>query len=178
MLCKPCPSTKIGFFFFLFSALPLLAAYFAQYVLHVQPCLLCLYQRVPFFIVLIVSIIVILLRRKWVRQVGAAICCIAIAMNAGIAFFHAGVEYEIFRNFTWCSTRTQIFEKTPKNIEDIRKQLVGDGARLTIVSCEETPMRFLGLSLSGWNCVYCIVCLALFILYNRHVQNNRDKTAR
>jgi disulfide bond formation protein DsbB len=149
----------LGYFFLAASVLPLLVAYFMQYGLDFQPCLLCLYQRVPFFIIAALALVSLLFKPGQMRATLYALCVVAFAANAGLAFYHAGVEYRIFHNIFSCATKSSLFAKVPNSIEDIARQLTGDQSRLAIARCDDAPFRILGLSPSGWTAIYCIVCL-------------------
>ena len=67
-------------------------AYFAQYVLLLVPCELCLWERWPYRIVIALGIIAALLPRKRGRVV-LGLAALAFLADVGIAFFHVGVEF-------------------------------------------------------------------------------------
>jgi disulfide bond formation protein DsbB len=77
------------------SAGALAAAIGSQTIGGLEPCILCLYQRVPFWVVLGLSVTGLLLVKNG-RAVKAIIvlCAIAFLINVGIAFYHSGVELE------------------------------------------------------------------------------------
>lgn len=80
------------------SAGALAAALTAQYVYGLQPCILCLYQRAPFVIALVLSLIGLAFFRKNAAMI-AALCALAFAVNAVIAFYHVGVEQHWWVSF-------------------------------------------------------------------------------
>lgn len=67
-------------------------AYFAQYVLLLVPCELCLWERWPYRIVIALGIIAALLPRKPGRVV-LGLAALTFLADVGIAFFHVGVEF-------------------------------------------------------------------------------------
>ncbi len=67
-------------------------AYFAQDVLQLVPCELCLWERWPYRIVILLGIIAALLPRKAGRVV-LGLAALTFLANVGIAFFHVGVEF-------------------------------------------------------------------------------------
>lgn len=143
-----------------FAALvPLVLAYFMQLVLNVQPCVLCLYERVPFFIALFIVIVFTWLK-KWPKLFINAYRMILL-INVSLSLFHVGVEHKIFTNFLACSTRTGIFDFTPNDIEAVREQLIGNHAKLNIQACDEVNFQLLGLSLATWNCIYCLAIVLI-----------------
>ena len=42
---------------FLISSIALISAYFIEYILGHQPCILCLYERIPFFLAILIILI-------------------------------------------------------------------------------------------------------------------------
>ena len=67
-------------------------AYFAQYVLLLMPCELCLWERWPYRVVIALGIIAALLPRKPGRVV-LGLAALTFLSNVGIAFLHVGVEF-------------------------------------------------------------------------------------
>ncbi|MCC7305706.1 MAG: disulfide bond formation protein B [Alphaproteobacteria bacterium] len=72
------------------SALALLAAYASEYIGGLEPCILCLYQRIPFAIVILLGLLGYINPRLAVPFLGLA--ALAFVTNAGIASYHTGVE--------------------------------------------------------------------------------------
>ena len=82
----------------LVSAGALTAALTAQYVFGLEPCILCLYQRAPFVIALVLAVIGLAFFRQKSAPV-VALCALAFAANAVIAFYHVGVEQHWWKSF-------------------------------------------------------------------------------
>jgi len=75
------------------SCLALIFALAAQLFYHLEPCILCLYQRAPFAAAIAFSITGMALRDKPKAVMAlAALCALAFIINAGIAAYHTGVE--------------------------------------------------------------------------------------
>ncbi len=85
----------------LISAFSLTAAFIAQYGFGLQPCILCLYQRIPFAVTLILSLAGLALhkREKLDARLVIAVCAAAFAANAVIASYHVGVEQHWWASF-------------------------------------------------------------------------------
>jgi disulfide bond formation protein DsbB len=72
----------------LVSGAALGTAYFAQYVLSMTPCELCLWERWPYRVAIILGILAVFVPR---RVVLGALAGVFLA-GAGIGFLHIGVE--------------------------------------------------------------------------------------
>lgn len=142
-------SILIFLFFSSFAALS--AAYISQYFFNLQPCLLCLYQRVPFFLVIILSFFsFFLLNRKW-QNFAIKIAILILFINVALAFYHVGVEHKIFL-FEKCSDMST-------NITDIN-QLKEYLTNTKAVRCDQPQFVLFKISMAGWNLIYC-----LFIIF-------------
>ncbi len=82
----------------LISAFSLGAALTAQYVYGLEPCILCLYQRAPFAIALVLAIMGLAFFRHRSAPV-VALCALAFAANSVIAAYHVGVEQHWWASF-------------------------------------------------------------------------------
>jgi len=68
-------------------------AAFVQHGLHMTPCDLCLLERVPWRITIVLGVVAILLRVR-LRRYALYAAAIAMAVSVGLGFFHAGVEWK------------------------------------------------------------------------------------
>jgi disulfide bond formation protein DsbB len=66
-------------------------AYFAQYVLLLTPCELCLYERWPYRIVIALALIAALQRPR-IARLFLLLAALTLLCGAAIAFVHVGVE--------------------------------------------------------------------------------------
>lgn len=67
-------------------------AYFAQYVLLLTPCELCLWERWPYRIVAVLGLLAIMTKPKTTRAL-LALAGLVMLGDVGIAFLHVGVEF-------------------------------------------------------------------------------------
>jgi len=125
----------------------ILAALFTQYVLGMQPCLLCLYQRWPYYIALpIAAAIVAIGPGERLARIGLALLGLIFIGSAGLAAYHAGVEWGFFLGPTGCGGAAA---PTAASMADFMRQL----ETVRVISCTEPAFVFLGLSMAGWNAV-------------------------
>ncbi len=138
---------------FMAGALPLAAAYIAQYGYGLQPCILCLYQRVPFFIVMVLGLLAFYFTHPAHHKPGClrilmVLAVLAFLVNAAIAFFHVGVEQH-----WWAGTEDCGGTGLAATVEALRHQILGTAS----VRCDEPGFFFLGITMAGWNVVYCLL---------------------
>jgi disulfide bond formation protein DsbB len=125
----------------------ILAALFTQYVLGMQPCLLCLYQRWPYYAALpIAALVVAIAPGSRVTRAGLALLGLIFTVSAVLAAYHAGVEWGFFLGPTGCGGTPA---PPAADMADFMRQL----ETVRVVSCTEPAFVFLGLSMAGWNAV-------------------------
>jgi len=139
-----------------FSAL--LGAYIAQFGFNLQPCILCLHQRKPFFAIIAITLLALFIfKTSKYQRLALFACFILLISNIVIAGYHVGVEQKIFKGPTSCSASQDLNAIT--NIEDLEKAL----SQASTVKCSEPAFIFLKISMAGWNLIYCwgllIFCL-------------------
>jgi len=135
------------------SVLSLAAAYTAQYGFNLQPCILCLYQRVPFAVVIALSIIGLFVPARAARALVALSGTVFLA-GAAIAFFHVGVEQHWWEGTSSCGATLH-----QGSIEDLRAQIMG----APIVKCDTPAWTLFGVSMAGYNLVMSLgLALASF----------------
>ena len=125
------------------SFLALALAYFSELILNLAPCSLCIYQRVPYFILLVLSglAIIFLPLRKYILFLVIPLYLSEIIL----AGYHVGVEHYWIDDVYTCSAGS------PAEILSF-----GEIAS----SCSEVRFRFMNLSMAEWNLIY-----AIFLLY-------------
>lgn len=136
------------------SALFLGFALVSQYGFGLYPCELCLAQRVPYALIMALGVVAFFVKqpRGWMRL--AVACAALFLIDAGIAYYHFGVELHIFKGPSACTASTE-----PQTLEEMRQQLLN----AALVSCDQPMVHVLGLSMAGWNALAAGACgAALF----------------
>jgi disulfide bond formation protein DsbB len=128
----------------------LLFALIMQYGLALQPCVLCLWQRVP-YIAASILLVGTLLWKPFGRQSGflLGLCALSYLSGMGLAIFHSGVELHWWLGTSGCAV-------TPLNqgsIEDIRRSLL----QTITPRCDQIAWTFLGLSMTNYNIVFSFI---------------------
>lgn len=133
----------------------LLFALLLQHAFDIPPCILCLWQRIPYAAVAVLSVI-ILLWKPYGRQtiVLLGLCAFIYLGGAGIAMFHTGVERHWWKSIESCDST----EIKGGSIEELRQALLATND----VPCDEIPWEIFGLSLANLN-VLGSLGLAFFV---------------
>ena len=154
-MLKKLSLNHILFFLLIASTTALIAAYISQYVFDYQPCILCLYQRKPFFAIILLAASALLFSKHLkAKKIIFFLCLSLLATNFAIAFYHSGVEQKIFQGLSTCSSESlNDFE----NIADLEAALANTKA----ARCDQPSFFFLGLTMAAWNMIFC---LALFFI--------------
>lgn len=168
---------NVTLFLLLFSVLALGGAYTSQYVFGMEPCILCLYQRIPYFFVIFLSIASLFVKKnKWLRLLLVALCGLALVIGGGIAFFHVGVESGKFSLTDGCDVGA---EAVPSTLEEMTTQLMGKPH----VPCDKPQFVFLGLSMAAWNFMFSasfglITLINVFRTYQNFLYINKSDAYR
>src|SRR5580704_17218329 len=137
----------------------ILGAWYFQYVLKLPPCPLCLEERLPYHIViplsLLLAIAAIVRAPRALIIVGFLAIVAAMLCSAALGAYHAGVEWRWWPGPTDCSGPMSDFTAKP---------LLDQLRTMRIVRCDEAAWRFLGLSLAGYNVLISLVLAAIAAL--------------
>jgi disulfide bond formation protein DsbB len=140
-------------------------AWFFQYGVGLNPCPLCLEQRIAYYVVIPLAALIMLGAsvNSSPRVLLLALIAIAVAMlwNAGLGAYHAGVEWKLWEGPRDCSGPVTNFG----NAGDLLRQM----QTTSVVRCDEAAWRFLGLSLAGYN-VLISLGLAVIALWGAWAQ--------
>lgn len=147
---------------FLASLLALSLAYISEFIFDYQPCILCLHQRKPFWVILIFSSIIFFVKQRNFLKIATLICFLSLLTNFGISFYHSGVEFKWFDGPKNCSSNNL---ENIENIEELTAKILATKA----VKCDIPQFYFLSLTMTNWNFLYNFsLLLLIFILtYNK-----------
>ncbi|MFL5296928.1 MAG: disulfide bond formation protein B [Phenylobacterium sp.] len=143
----------------LVSAAMLAIAHAFQTFGHMAPCELCLKQRTVYWVaggVALAAMILLRLRPDArLRQASDGLLALVFLTGAGIAAYHAGVEWKFWPGPQSCTGAGTV---DLKSMQDLLAGKVG-----RIVRCDEPAWVFLGVSMAGWNALASLVLAALSI---------------
>jgi disulfide bond formation protein DsbB len=130
------------------SAATLAAVYASQYIGGLQPCELCLYQRWPWWIALVLSAVALLpVLSTGLRAMLVGLAGLSVLAGAGIAIFHVGVEQHWWAGLASCGGG-----QMPATFEELQKSMSQPAAR-----CDEPAWVLFGISMAGYNALLSIV---------------------
>ncbi len=131
------------------SVLVVGSAVASQYIGGLEPCILCYYQRYPWYAAIAVALVALVLpgpaNRHQARAALLGLCAVLFVAGAGIAAYHVGVEHKIFEGPASCGSVTI----TGQSIDALRAQLIGK----PIVRCDQPAWTLFGVSMAGYNLV-------------------------
>jgi disulfide bond formation protein DsbB len=140
---------------FLLSFLPLMIAYIAQYGFNLEPCNLCLYQRMPFFIILFLTLFsIFFLKNIKFKNYILYLSLLLLFSNMILALYHVGVEQKIFDLPSSCSGLDML---NISNIDQLTDIIMQKGA----VKCDEPVFEIFGISMAAMNVFYCLFVIIL-----------------
>ena len=128
-------------FIFLVSIIALVSAFFIEYILGHQPCNLCILERIPYLL----AIIVVLLNYEFNQFEKFFILLLIIIFLAGtiLSLYHLGIEQGFIEESLVCDLKSgsNLLSK-----EEILKQLQEKS-----ISCKDVTFKIFGLSLTSYN---------------------------
>jgi disulfide bond formation protein DsbB len=125
---------------------------------HLPPCNLCLKQREVYWVAGTVALVALIAARTpWgprTRGLFNGLLGLIFLFGAGLAFFHAGVEWHWWPGPTTCTSTGS--GATAAGLDALLR-----GEKINPPACDKVLWSFLGLSMAGWN---CLISLKLAIL--------------
>jgi len=132
-------------FIFLVAVGALAMTMTAQFVFHKEPCILCLYQRVPYVLTGLLAVIALRLRASSpLIPLIIILCGLIYLSGAGIAFYNVGVEQH-----WWVSGCTGSLSETV-TLDQLRASLMHKAAK----SCDDIDWTLYGVSMATYNVVF------------------------
>ena len=132
---------------FLISFIALISAYFIEYILGHQPCNLCVYERIPYFL----AILIVLINYKYNKLEKYLILSLAIIFLIAtiLSLYHLGIEQGFIQESLLCDLEkgANIVDK-----DEILKQL-----QQKSISCKDVTFKIFGLSLTSFNIIICLL---------------------
>ena len=145
------------------SVVALASAFFIEYVLGHKPCNLCILERVPYLL----AIIIIVLNYKFVHLEKHFILILILIFLAAtiLSLYHLGIEQGFIEESFVCDLKnvSNLLSK-----EDILKQLQEKN-----VSCKDVTFKIFGLSLTSYNII--ISLLITFVVTKIYLNYEKNK---
>ena len=132
---------------FLISIIALSSAFFIEYFLGHQPCNLCVLERIPYLL----ALIIIVLNYKFINLEKYFILSLILIFLAAtiLSLYHLGIEQGFIEESLVCDLKNG---SNLQSKEDILRQLQEKN-----VSCKDVTFKILGLSLTSYNIIISIL---------------------
>ena len=147
--------------FLLLSIIALASAYFIEHILDHKPCNLCLLERVP-YILTIILVISVSIFKSFEKNIFLLLSLIFLLATL-LSFYHFGIEQGFIEESTVCDIKQQTNNLSKK---DLLKELNNSK-----ISCKDVNFRFFGFSLATINTfislIFSIIAFRIFINYEK-----------
>jgi len=143
------------------SIFALISAFFIEYILDHKPCNLCLLERVPYILV-IVLVVLVTIFEKFERSIFFLLSLIFLSATI-LSFYHFGIEQGFIKESIVCNLNQEISNLSK---EDLLKEL--NNKR---ISCKDVDFKIFGLSLATINTfislILSTITLKIFLNYEK-----------
>ena len=146
---------------FTISLISIIAAYFIEYALGYQPCNLCLLERIPYGLSIILISIIFIFKRN--EKFFILLLALIFTFSFLISIYHLGIEQGFIEESSFCGLKNAA--KTISK-EELLKQL-----NEINISCKDVTFKIFGLSLTAINVVLSlmitIIIIKIYISYEK-----------
>ena len=156
-------SNFLNLLFLFVSILVLLTVYYLEFFQGIAPCKLCIYQRFPYFIIILLAISFLLIKNKNFKKISFLFYILIFTSSLIMSIHHFGVENSFWNALTNCES----YSKTLSNSNDLKEYLLNKD----YVSCTDVSFKFLGISLAGYNVIISFILLVISIIGFKKLKN-------
>jgi len=143
----------------LVSSLTIILALYIEHVLSVPACKLCLYQRIPYILSIIICFFGYFF---YSNKIFIYLLIFAFLSSLFISGYHLGIENNIFTEFSGC---------TNENLNTTNKTELLESLNNYMPNCKSVSFRILGLSLATINFILSIALTLITITYLYYEKN-------
>ena len=139
-------------FIFLLCSISIISAYFIEYALGHQPCNLCLIERIPYGL----GLILIIFNYTFIKNEKFIILLLILifVFSLILSFYHFGIEEGFFEESKVCGLKNAL------NI--ITKEELLEQLQVKTASCKDVTFRIFGFSLTAFNMIISLI-LVIFL---------------
>ena len=145
-------NTLLKIIFFV-SITAIILAYYIEFILGHQPCNLCLIERIPYGLSLILITLNYILKKN--EQFIFLLLILIFSFSFIISFYHFGIEQGFLEESAVCGLKNTSYIISK---EEILKQL-----QAKTVSCKDVTFKIFGFSLTTFNMIISLI-LIIFLL--------------
>ena len=160
-------SKNIFFLAVLFSISAILSAFFMQYVLGHAPCKLCTYQRIPYYIIILVGLITLFVPK--IIKLTSFLLIFLLLAEFLVSNYHTLSTYEVI-SYSGCQSA-----EIPNDINQLKEALMSD---TLIVNCSNANLKYFGIPLSIYNSFFSLMFLIVIVFNAYKEKNQKAETSR
>ena len=153
---------KFLFIILIFISFILVSAFIIEYGFDHQPCKLCIYERIPYFLSILLIIKILFIKNY--EKITLLILSLVFVLSSILAFYHFGIEQGFFKETLVC--------KTGNLSENLSKEEVLEQLKQNTVGCKDVSFRILGFSLAAINTIFSIILSGIFIILFKNYGKN------
>ena len=146
----------------IFKVLIILSAIYIEYILKVPACNLCLYQRIPYYLSILILFYIVF--NKSTNIILIISLAILMFVNIALSIYHVGVEQQIISEPMLCRSDSNI-----QNVDQLLENLKNN----TFISCKDVNFTFLGFSLASINVLISSILAYFYVLIILNVEKIR-----
>ena len=143
---------KFYIIIFTLSFFSLAAAFYIEYMLGFKPCILCLYQRIPYTIAMLISLTTFFIGNRNILLIILGLTFLAGILLSG---YHVSIEKGFIE---------PIFSCTGENIKALEKEEILKSLNNIQPDCKDVDFSIFGVSLATLNFIISFV-LTIVIVY-------------
>jgi len=148
---------------FVLCVIALIFAYFIEHILGHQPCNLCLIERIPYGLSIILIILIFIFNKS--KKIFILLLILTFIFSFVISIYHFGIEQGFFEESAVCGVKNFTEDLTK---EELLKQL-----NQKIISCKDVTFRIFGLSLTSFNIVISLIFI--ITITKIYIKNEKNK---
>ena len=156
---------KILFIILIFISFVLVSAFVIEYGFNHQPCKLCLYERIPYFLSILLIAKIFLIRGY--EKITLLILSLIFIISSALAFYHFGIEQGFFKESLVCISNNEIDNLSK---EDLLKEF-----QKTVINCKDVEFTLFGLSLATINVIISFILSVITFKLFLNYEKNRSK---
>ena len=151
---------KYLFILFVSSILILISAFIIEYVFGYQPCNLCLIERIPYGLAIVILVLNYNFKKDQIFF--SVLLMLVFLFSIIISIYHFGIEQNIIEESKVCAS---------ENLDSITKEGILNSLKEYKISCKNVAFRIFGLSLTTYN---IIISIFMFLLSTKVYLINND----
>ena len=138
----------------------ILSALYIEHILSIPACKLCLYQRIPYILSIIICFFGYFFSKN---KIWAYLLVLTFLISIAISGYHIGIENNIFSEFSGC---------TNENLNTTDKERLLKSLNNFLPNCSVVNFNIFGFSLATIN---FILSIALTLITIRYLYNEKNK---